>query len=777
MKDIADFFRLLTDSSDWPPRWHCGNWTAFHGWLYIISDLLIWTAYFAIPVVILKYLSRKHDARFLRLYFLFAAFILACGATHFFDAVAFWIPLYRLSALLRLITGIISWITVFYIVKYLPAALSLRPVKDLELEIAQRQKAEEQVRTVNAELDALLMNRTAEIDDYKYALDQSSIVAITDQKGIIRHVNDNFCRISRYSREELIGQDHRIINSGFHSKAFIRELWGTIGSGKIWKGELKNKAKDGSTYWVDTTIVPFLTAEGKPRQYVAIRADITERKKAEEQQALLASIINSSDEAILTIGLDGMITSWNRGATRLFGYSPGEVLDKDISMLIAPNRQGEEDGIMKKVAKGEYIEQHLTERLRKDGSVVKVSLNVAPLMDLDGKIIGGSGIARNITEQLNAEIKIRQSENIYKTIASSIPGIVICIFDREYRCLLIEGDMLAKLGYKREELLGQKAEFALTAESYRFGKPNFERVFRGETFSLERRILDCDILTRYVPLKDENNVVYNAMIVVIDITEIKKAQNYVAELNVILENKVVERTQELALVNKELEAFTYSVSHDLRAPLRVIDGFADILLTDHADRLDEEGKRTVGIITTNARKMGQLIDDLLNLSHLGRQEIITSRVDMNRLVKIAFAEQLLLYNGKDVKLEADPLLPANCDHNLMLQVWVNLISNALKYSGKQEQPNIHIGSYLSDNNAVYSVRDNGVGFDMKYADKLFGVFQRLHKAAEFEGTGVGLALVQRIILKHGGRVWAESVLGKGAVFYFSLPLRQQLNIA
>jgi len=777
MKDIADFFRQLMDSSDWPPRWHCGNWTAFHGWLYIISDLLIWSAYFAIPVVILKYLSRKHDARFLRLYFLFAAFILACGATHFFDAVAFWVPLYRLSALLRLITGVISWITVFYIVKYLPVAVSLRPVKELEQEIAQRQKAEEQVRTMNAELDSLVIQRTAEVSDYKYALDQSSIVAITDQKGIIRHVNDNFCRISGYSRKELIGQDHRIINSGFHSKAFIRDLWVTIASGKIWKGELKNRAKDGSTYWVDTTIVPFLTAEGKPRQYVAIRADITERKKAEEQQNLLASIIDSCDEAIFSISLDGVITSWNRGAARLFGYSSGEALGKNIAMLITPKLLDEEALIIKKIANGEYIDQYLTERLRKDGSMVQVSLNVSPIRDPDGKVIGASRIARNITELRNAEIKIRQSENIYKTIASSIPGSVICIFDPEYRYLLIEGDILERLGYKKEDLLGQKAEYALTPESYSFGKPNFERVFRGETFSLERRILDCDILTRYVPLKDENNVVYNAMIVVLDITEMKKAQHDILELNVNLENKVAERTEELALVNKELEAFTYSVSHDLRAPLRVIDGFADILLTDHADKLDAEGRRTIGIITSNARKMGQLIDDLLNLCHLGRQEIVTSRVDMTRLAKSVITEQLLLYKGREVTITTDPLLPVSCDHNLMLQVWVNLISNALKYSGKQDQPAIHLSSYLSDNNAVYSVRDNGVGFDMKYADKLFGVFQRLHKVAEFEGTGVGLALVQRIILKHGGRVWAEAEKGKGAVFYFSLPFRQQLNIA
>jgi PAS domain S-box-containing protein len=776
MKDIADFFTQLMDSSDWPPRWHCGKWTEFHGWLYIISDLLIWSSYFAIPVVIIKYISRKQEARFIRLYFLFAAFILACGATHFLDAVAFWVPLYRLSALVRLITGITSWITVFYIVKYLPLAVSLRPVKELEQEIEQRQKAEEQIRSLNAELDSLVIKRTAEISDYKYALDQSSIVAITDQKGIIRHVNDNFCRISRYSREELIGQDHRIINSGFHSKAFIRELWVTIANGKIWKGELKNKAKDGSTYWVDTTIVPFLTAEGKPRQYIAIRADITERKKAEEQRSLLAAIINSSDEAILSIGLDGVITSWNRGATRLFEYSPGEALGKKISMLIAPNRLGDEELILKKMALGEYVEQHITERLRKDGSTVQVSLNVAPLRDLDGNIVGGSGIARNITEQRNAELKIRQSEKIYKTIASSIPGAVIYLIDPEYRYLLIEGDILEKLGYKKEELLGQKAEFALSPESFSFGKTNYERVFRGETFSYERRIKDFDILTKFVPLKDENNLVYNAMVVVIDITELKKAQNDISELNVSLENKVIERTEQLALVNKELEAFTYSVSHDLRAPLRIIDGFADILLSDHADKLDEEGKRTLGIITNNARKMGQLIDDLLNLSHLGRQEVVTSRVDMNRLAKLAIDEQLLLHKGSEAQITADHLLPASCDHNLILQVWINFISNALKYSGKQEQPVIHISSYFSENNVVYSVKDNGVGFDMKYADKLFGVFQRLHKATEFEGTGVGLALVQRIIIKHGGRVWAESEKGKSAVFYFSLPFKQQLNI-
>src|SRR5882724_4689367 len=163
MKDISDFFRKLFDGSDWPPRWHCGKWTEFHGWLYIISDLLIWSAYFAIPVVIMKYLSKKHNPQFIKLYFLFAAFILACGATHFLDAVAFWLPLYRLNALVRLITGILSWATVFFIVRYLPLAASLRTQNELESEIEQRIQAEDKVRILNEELEEKVSAKTIEL--------------------------------------------------------------------------------------------------------------------------------------------------------------------------------------------------------------------------------------------------------------------------------------------------------------------------------------------------------------------------------------------------------------------------------------------------------------------------------------------------------------------------------------------------------------------------------------------------------------------------------------
>jgi len=546
MNQLVEFFTKLFDSSDWPPRWHCGRWTEFHGWLYIISDLLVWSAYFTIPIVIIRYISKKQGIQFIRLYFLFAAFILACGATHFFDAVAFWIPLYRVNALVRLITGALSWTTVFYLVKFLPVLFSLKSQKELEFEIDQRKKAENETRQLNETLEQRIIERTAalagslkEVSDYKLALDESSIVAITDQKGIIKHANQNFCNISKYSVEELIGQDHRIINSGYHSKEFIKELWATIGSGKIWKGELKNKAKDGTIYWVDTTIVPFLDEKAKPYQYVAISADITQRKQTEEE----------------------------------------------IKML------------------NEELEKRVNER----------------------------------TEEL-------------------------VIANRDLR-------------------------------------------IAGEQFKE---------------------------------------------------------------VNKELESFSYSVSHDLRAPLRAVHGYTEMLKANLETQPDPEAHRLMNNIMSNAKKMGQLIDDLLNFARIGRKELVKTNLQMQPVVTEICNGLKNEQGDRNIEYLIGELLPAQADSITIRHVWQNLISNAIKYSQFKDKSVIEIGSEIKGNEIIYHIKDNGAGFDMRYAGKLFGVFQRLHSDEEFEGTGVGLALVQRIIVKHGGRIWAEGQVNKGATFFFTL---------
>jgi light-regulated signal transduction histidine kinase (bacteriophytochrome) len=235
-----------------------------------------------------------------------------------------------------------------------------------------------------------------------------------------------------------------------------------------------------------------------------------------------------------------------------------------------------------------------------------------------------------------------------------------------------------------------------------------------------------------------------------------------------LEIRVRERTAALEAANKELESFSYSVSHDLRSPLRAIDGFSRMLLEDHAATLDAEGRRLLGVIRDNSRKMGVLIDELLEYSRLGRKQLSNADIDMQRMVEEVIAE-LPASGGSAPRLQLGDLPAARGDATLLKQAWANLLANAVKFSARRERPVIEVSGRENGAQYVYCVKDNGAGFDMRYIEKLFNVFQRLHREDEFEGTGVGLAIVQRVIARHGGRVWAEGAVDAGAAFYFSLP--------
>ena len=628
-----------------------------------------------------------------------------------------------------------------------------------------------------------------EIGDLKSALDEHAIVAITDPQGRIIYVNDKFCAISKYSREELLGQDHRIINSGHHATAFIRDLWMTITHGKVWKGEIKNQAKDGTFYWVDTTIVPFLTEQGKPRQYVAIRADITERKQAveasRESQALYHSLVEQMPVGVFRKDANGRFTFVNSWFCKLSQTEPRHYLGKTSEESLA--ELAKDSSTTLDVAKAGAIaaagaQHHAAimqtgkrievdeERWLKNGKKLYLHVVKAPLVDGDGNIVGTQGTLIDITERKLAEQALRESRERLRIVTENA-RVGLVMVNRERRYTFANTAYAEILGLPSPNIIGRRVADVLPAFYEEQIRPRLDRAFAGErvTYDLHKPTDggDCHFAVRYEPLKagDGEPLV---VVVITDITERKQAEQKIKDLNADLEQRVIERTKQFEAANKELESFSYSVSHDLRAPLRAVNGFAGIVLEDFSSQLPEEGKRYLERIRNGGQRMGVLIDDLLAFSHLSRQSVKRNTVNTTAMVRAVLEEFRPQLEGRQIELTVQSLPDCEGDPALLKQVWINLVSNAVKYTRDRKPARVEVGFSRDGGETMFFVRDNGAGFDMQYADKLFGVFQRLHRADEFEGTGVGLAIVQRIIQRHHGRVWAEAEPEKGATFYFTL---------
>jgi PAS domain S-box-containing protein len=472
-------------------------------------------------------------------------------------------------------------------------------------------------------------------------------------------------------------------------------------------------------------------------------------------------------------GFDGEMLFVSDGCLGITGYSREEFIDKKSilfnDIILEEYREPVLSRWQKVLSMGYMFEGEYPIRTAK-GEIKWVWERCRGEYGEKGEILYVEGYIEDVTDRKKAVESLRESEQRYETFINSMNDFAF-LKDDNFKYLFINYANAAFFGKKPSEVVGLE-DFNLMELNYaQTCRENDILALNGTGVAVSEEIVDGKIYeSRKFPVKLRNGRV-GVGGYIRDISDRKAAEEVIKNLNDDLEQRVLDRTAQLEAANKELEAFSYSVSHDLRAPLRAIDGFTRILFEDYQPFLDDEGKRVCTVIQENAIKMGQLIDDLLSLSRLNRADMNFTPINIQNIARVVFSEVADQESKHRISFSAANVHSALGDPVLIRQVLVNLLGNAVKFSSQTRAPVITMTSEVKSETVEYCIADNGAGFDMKYADKLFGAFQRLHSVKEFDGTGIGLAIVQRIIHRHGGQVWANGEVGKGASFFFSLPLR------
>lgn len=641
-------------------------------------------------------------------------------------------------------------------------------------------------------------------------------IVITDLEGNIEWINAAFSKLTGYSWQDVLGKNPRILKSNKHDNTFYKKLWDTITAGEIWYGKIINKRKDGSLYTEEMTITPVKSKDGKIEHFIGIKNDITEAIQAEKkllQSEMKFRLVweNSSDGMRLT-NEEGITVLANDSYCKLMGKSLEEIIGKPISSIYKMEKHNEILSKYKKRFKVGTVPKYFEREIELlNGKKLYVELSNSYLK-LPGQQKLVLSIFRNITERKKTEIIQKlQSEKLSNILEGTNAGS--WEWNIETGELYINEIWAEMIGYSLEEL--KPINFNtwkdnVHPDDFEYVNNVLQKHIKGETdyYDVEFRLKHkngswvwVNARGKIISWSDDHRPLKISGIH-IDISERKKAQEELKLYRDHLEELVKERTwkleektvkieesqramrylledvneirkelewtnKKLLKVNKELESFSYSVSHDLRAPLRAIHGFSNKLERLLAGSLDNEQQRLLSVIKTNVVKMGDLIDALLDFSRMTRNKLISSKIDMNALVNEVCEEFKDEMTERNINLYIDKLPDAKGDSKLIKQVLHNLLSNAVKFTNKNNAK-IQIGGVAKDYTVEYFVKDNGAGFDMKYSDKLFNVFQRLHSPDEFEGIGIGLAIVRRIIDRHGGKVWAEGKIDKGATFFFTL---------
>lgn len=642
-------------------------------------------------------------------------------------------------------------------------------------DITDQKEAESALAALNENLEKKVEERTRKLmeSEQRYRIILENVVEgimLFTKEGEVLYQSPSIFKISGRTYDERLQlkgfrsvypEDFEIIQ--YHFDAAVRNP----GIPQHFQARLRHKK--GHTVWLEAHITSHLDTMGI-NAVVMMGRDITERKLTEQRlndsEKRFRALIEYNYDGILLADEKDQIVYQSPSAAKISGWSFEERKLQPSLGIIHPDDLPQINIITRFVRENPgkpYFGS--CRRQKKDGNYQWIEFTSTNLLH-DKNVNAIVTNLRDITDKRLAEEKLLAATERLESVLQRM-GDGFMILNTDWEFVFTNNRVFELFGINPERMIGKRIwdfnpglagslldlEFRAAMETA--DSRNFE-------FLLPEK--EKWIYFRVNPIPGGISVFFN------DITKQKTAEQDLKKLHRELEQKVEDRTAELQKVNRELEAFTYSVSHDLRAPLRGIIGFTSILEEDYSNQLDEEARRITGIIKNNTSKMGQLIDDLLAFSRVGRAQLQKTTVNTDLLVREIASEIDRENKGKEIEWKINELPVVQADINSFRQVWINLMSNAVKYSGKVDHPVIEIGAAQQNGQVSYYVKDNGVGFDEKYAGKLFRVFQRLHSSDEFEGTGVGLAIIEKIISKHGGRVWARSEPGQGACFSFSLPV-------
>jgi len=789
-----------------------GNMTPLLMMVMAISNALIAISYASIPFFLIVFVRKRKDMPFTWVIFLFGLFILACGTTHLVHVIGLWWPVNWWQAAVDLTCALVSIATAVVVWPVLPKLLlipspgQLREVNnDLQKEKDKFLYSQKEIQKAYAEIEQRVNERTKdllisnkllqeEIHDRKKAeeamrvseeyfrtfFEYSSVgKSITSIDGKI-NTNKAFQQLLGYSKEELEARNWEELTHPddiFMNQSVQNSI--ITGSQSSVQFQKRFLHKDGHIVWADVSTVLQRDKNGNPRYFITTIFDITERKHSEEALIESERLLRET-QSIARLGSfvwDLDIGLWKSSTIldNIFGIDDNYIRSlKGWADIVHPDWQQ----IMTNYVTEEVLGKQ--KRFDKEYQIIRcndhelrwVHGNAELEFDNNHNPVKLIGTISDITERKLSEEALRESEEKYRYMFANNPQ-PMWIYDLETLAFLeINFAAIQHYGYTRNEFLSMTLKDIRPIEDIEVLLKDVEQTYGSYNPGSEWRhlkkngeLINVEIFSHAITLNDRNA----RHVMIIDITEKKKAEEEIIKFNIELEQRVIDRTMQLEIANKELESFSYSISHDLRAPLRHISGFISLFMKNKTSQFTEEELEYLNIVSSSADEMGKLIDALLTFSRLNKTDFQKSRINTLQIIH----QGLKLYESdiesRSIEIKTGPLQETYGDYQLIGQVWINLISNAIKYTSKTEKAIIEIGSYTENNETVFFIKDNGAGFKMKYVDNLFGVFQRLHKPRDFEGIGIGLANVNRIVTRHGGRCWAEGEVDKGATFYFSLP--------